>query len=79
MPQDPNRKLTPIEVRTYGADAKIHSITGEVIEQGSGALPPDMQAANVHVLEIERRDGKAAADEVRRKLHMAARPLAKKE
>jgi hypothetical protein len=76
MPQDPKRKLSPTEVHQYGADAKIHEITGEVIEQGSGALDPDMQAALVHVLEIERREGKEAADEVRRRLDMhIRRPL----
>jgi hypothetical protein len=78
MPQDPNRKLSPMEIRIFGADAKIHPITGEVLEQGSGAHPPDVQAALVHVLEIERREGKAAADEVRRKLKMhIERPLKK--
>ena len=71
MPHDPTRKLSPAEIRTYGADAKIHQITGEVVEQGSGAHPPDVQAALVHVLEIERREGRAAADKVRAKLKMA--------
>jgi hypothetical protein len=70
MPHDSSRKLSPTEIHIYGADAKIHPITGEVLEQGSGALPPDTQAALVHVLEIERREGKAAADEVRQKLSM---------
>jgi hypothetical protein len=70
MPLDPNRKLSPTEIMVYGADAKIDPRTGEVIEQGSGALPIDQQALFVHCAEIERREGKAAADEVRRKLQM---------
>jgi hypothetical protein len=70
MPHDPTRKLSPTEVKIYGADAKIHPVTGEVIEQGSGALPIDQQALIVHCAEIERREGKFAADEVRRKLQM---------
>jgi hypothetical protein len=78
MPQDPTRKLSPTEVMVYGADAKISPLTGEVYEQGTGCLPPALQESLVHVLEIERREGKAAADEVRRKLRMATRPLANK-
>ena len=79
MPLDPTRKLGPTEIHVYGADAKIHPITGMVIEQGSGALPDEVQAAVVHVAEIERQFGKEAADEVRRRLHMASRPLASKK
>jgi hypothetical protein len=77
--QDPSRKLTPVEILVYSADAKIHPVTNMVLEQGSGALSADQQAAVIHVAEIERTQGKAAADAVRQKLHMAMRPLAKKE
>jgi hypothetical protein len=38
----------------------------------------DIQAAVVHVAEIERREGKAVADEVRRKLKMHIERRAKK-
>jgi hypothetical protein len=70
MPHNPKHPLTPEEIKTFGVDSYRHSITGEPVEVGSGALPPDQQAALVHVLEIERREGKAAADEVRQKLSM---------
>jgi hypothetical protein len=78
MPHDPKHKLTPEEIKTFGADSFRHPITGEPVELGSGALPVDVQAAVVHVAEIERREGKAVADEVRRKLKMhIERPLKK--
>jgi hypothetical protein len=79
MPHDPRHKLTPEEIKTFRADSYRHPISGEPVEMGSGALPPDVQAAVVHVAEIERREGPEVANEVRRKLHMAMRPLAKKE
>jgi hypothetical protein len=70
MPHDPSRKLTPTEIQVYGPDAKIHPVTGEVCEMGSGALPIDQQALIVHCAEVERREGKIVADELRRKLQM---------
>jgi hypothetical protein len=79
MPHDPKHPLNPMEILVFGADSYRHEITGEPVEIGEHALPPDQQAVLVHVLEIERREGKAAADEVRRRLHMASRPLAKKD
>jgi hypothetical protein len=73
MPFDPRHKLNETEKHVYGADARRHEITGEVLEQGSGALPADVQAAVIHCAEIERREGRAAADLVRQKLDMALR------
>jgi hypothetical protein len=73
MPHDPRHKLTETEKHVFGADAQRHPITGEPLEMGSGALPPDVQAAVVHIALIEVRDGKAAADIVRQKLDMALR------
>jgi hypothetical protein len=70
---DPTRKLSVTEAHVFGADAVIHPITNMPLEQGSGALPVDVQAAVVHVAEIERREGRAAADIVRKKLDMALR------
>ena len=68
MPTD--RKLSVTEEHVFGADAAIHPITNMPLEQGSGALPIDQQALQVHVGEIRRREGNAAADEVMRKLQM---------
>jgi hypothetical protein len=70
MPHDPKHPLTPMEIKTFGADSYRHELTGEPVEMGSGALPIDQQALFVHCAEIERREGKAVADEVRRKLKM---------
>jgi hypothetical protein len=62
-----------MEVKTFGVDSYRHEITGEPVEVGSGALPVDVQAAVIHCAEIERREGRAAADLVRQKLDMALR------
>jgi hypothetical protein len=79
MPIDPKTPLSPDEVRIYGSASYRHAVTGLPVELGSGALPPDVQALVVHCPEIERREGKAVADEVRRKLQLASRPLASKK
>jgi hypothetical protein len=60
----------------YGADAKLHPVTLMPLEQGSGAHAPDDQALLVHLPEIERTQGKAAADAMRIKLSGSARRLA---
>jgi hypothetical protein len=79
MPYDPKHPLNEMEKKVFGANARRHPITGMVLECGSGALPDEVQAAVVHVAEIERQFGKEAADAVRAKLHMASRPLANKK
>jgi hypothetical protein len=38
------RELSIPEQQTFGADARLHEISGLPIEQGSGALPADAQA-----------------------------------
>jgi hypothetical protein len=78
MPHDPKHPLNEMEKKVFGPDARRHEVTGEILETGSGALPVDIQAAVVHVAEIERREGKAVADEVRRKLKMHIERRAKK-
>jgi hypothetical protein len=78
MTFNPKHPLLPEEIKTFGVDSYRHEITGECVEVGSGALPVDVQAAVVHCAEIERREGKAVADEVRRRLDMhIRRPLKK--
>jgi hypothetical protein len=70
------RPLTVDESRTFGADASIHPITNLPLERGHGALPPREQAFRQHLWFIERRDGKAAADEMRKKLEAAEQEVA---
>jgi hypothetical protein len=63
--------LHPNEKLVFGHDAKRHPITGLVLEQGSGALSPDLQARRVHLPEIARTQGPDAAAEVRKRLDEA--------
>ena len=53
--------LNEIEKAIYGADAKRHPLTNLVLEQGSGAWPADEQARRIHLPEIARTQGDAAA------------------
>jgi hypothetical protein len=76
MPHDPKHLLSETEKHVFGPDSYRDEITGEPVEISSGALPVEQQRALVHVLEIERREGKEAADAVRRKISMATRPFA---
>jgi hypothetical protein len=64
----PNPDLHVHQQQVFGVDAKLHPITGLVVEQGSGALPPDEQALFVHVPYILKTQGKAAADAMLLKL-----------
>ena len=64
--------LNEIEKAIYGVDAKRHQITGMVLEQGSGAWPPDMQARHIHLPEIARTQGTAAAKAMLVELDAAA-------
>jgi hypothetical protein len=59
------------EKNIFGGDVKLHPITRMPLEQGIGCLPPDVQAENVHLPEIERMHGRAAAENMRRKLNDA--------
>ena len=63
--------LNEIEKAICGADAKRHPITGMVLEQGSGALSPDEQARRVHLPEIARTQGQAAAQAMLARLDAA--------
>jgi hypothetical protein len=58
----------------FGADAKLHPITGRHIENGSGA-GPEHQQVEQHIREIEATAGKAAADEMRRRLEQFERVM----
>jgi len=62
--------LSQMEQRTFGADAKRHAGYRMPLEQGVGALPANVQAQQ-HCYWIERQHGKAAADEMRKKLAAA--------
>lgn len=61
---DPKEPLTIPEKHVYGADAKRHPIAGFVIEQGSGAMPVDVQLRNYLVM-VEHVEGKEAAEQLR--------------
>jgi hypothetical protein len=67
--------LSLTEQACFGADAVRHPLTGLVIEQGSGALPPDEQARRIHLPYIARTQGVAAAEAILIKLDAAARRL----
>jgi hypothetical protein len=68
-----NPALSKIERHVFGADAVLHPITGMVVEQGSGALPRDQQARQVHLPEILKTQGRDAAAAMLLKLDAAAR------
>jgi hypothetical protein len=57
---DPKHPLNETEKRVFGADAKRHPVTGQVLEQGSGAHPPEIQA-ELFCQNLERTEGPAAA------------------
>jgi hypothetical protein len=65
---DPRQELSIPERQTFGVDAVRHPITGYPIEKGYGALSPRDQAWRVHLPLISAREGKAAAEEIRKKL-----------
>jgi hypothetical protein len=67
--------LSPTEQAVFGADAVRHPLTDLVIEQGSGALPPDEQARRIHLPYIARTRGAAVAEALLIKLDAAARRL----
>jgi hypothetical protein len=67
-----NPDLSREEHGVFGLDAVKHQITGMVIEQGSGCLSPDEQARCVHIPEIARTQGRAAAAAMLAKLDAAA-------
>lgn len=54
-------ELTPVQKLVFGADARIHPVTGMPLENGSGALP-DKQQALIHLAHIAREQGKDVAD-----------------
>jgi len=60
-PLQVNPDLSREQQQVFGVDAVRHPITGMVLEQGSGALPPDEQARQ-HLQVIHKTDpAKAAA------------------
>lgn len=72
MADHPTPELAQAEKNIFGADAKYHPITLMPLEQGIGALTIAQQA-QIHCQIIESRDGKTAADAMRRKLAAAAK------
>jgi hypothetical protein len=61
--------LTEREKTVFGQDAKRHPITGLVLQQGSGAPPHDVQAAE-HLGIIAMIYGHAVANEIRLQLRV---------
>jgi hypothetical protein len=68
-------ELHPNEILCFGADAVRHPVSGMLLEQGSGALPPDEQARRIHLPYIARTQGAAAAQVVALKLDAEARRI----
>ena len=56
----PNAELTPGQKAVFGADAKLHPVTGMPLETGRGALS-DKQQALIHLGHIEREQGQEVA------------------
>ena len=54
--------------QVFGADAKVHPITGMRLENGVGALPDDLQALVLHCAYIEQTQGEEAAAAMRDKV-----------
>jgi len=61
---DSREPLNETEKHVFGPDAKRHPIAGFVIEQGSGAMPVDVQLAQ-YIAMVERTEGKEAAEQLR--------------
>jgi hypothetical protein len=59
-------------------DAKVHPVTGRHIENGSGALPEDVQVRQ-QIAEIEREHGKAVADRMREEIKFLETSAAQQE
>jgi hypothetical protein len=68
VPNDPTHPLLPVEKFAY---SERHRITGYPLECGHGALPPDEQARRLHLPDILRMEGPAAAAAMRIKLDAA--------
>jgi hypothetical protein len=60
-------ELTNQEKLVFGADAKLHPVTGMPLETGSGALS-DKQQALMHLSHIAREQGKDVADAMLEKI-----------
>jgi hypothetical protein len=59
-PPSPDR-VNRADVLTHGIDVRFHPMTKLPLENGSGALPDDEQAFQIHLPHILRRDGIDAA------------------
>jgi hypothetical protein len=68
MLPNPKHPLTHVQKLVYGEDGQRHWLSGYPLERGCGALSPDDQAKLLHIPEIERLEGKAIANEFRRRL-----------
>ena len=68
--------LSPTEKAIYGDNAARHPITDMPLEMGVGALSAADQARRVHLPEIFRTQGAAAADAMRIKVDAEQRRLA---
>lgn len=69
---DPMERLSEMEARVFGVNAKRHAVLGFIIEEGKGALPVPHQARN-YLRTVEQTEGWAAADALRLKLEVYER------
>lgn len=53
---------------------RVHPITGMMLEDGSGALPDDLQAERIHIPYIRLTKGDEVADRMLAELHPKAEP-----
>lgn len=59
--------LSQAQKNVFGEDAKLHPVTGMVLEKGHGA-PSEFHQALQHIEQIEASHGRKVANEMRRKL-----------
>jgi hypothetical protein len=75
-PPPANPEMSVHEAKVFGIHSKRCQICGMPLELGSGARSAAMQCRLVHIPEIRRTQGNAAADAVLLKLDGAERRLA---
>jgi hypothetical protein len=75
FPAQANPDLSREQQQVFGVDAILHEISGMPIEMGSGCLSPDEQVLRVHLPEIARIKGRAAAEAMLIRLNAKQRKL----
>jgi hypothetical protein len=77
--EPPSVDVNRMDVLVYGIDVRFHPITKLPLENGSGALPDDEQALQIHLPHILRRDGIAAARAIYASRHLIKNEAASHE